>query len=105
MQEKPELGPGVGSRVLDTLALPKVRREIPAQRGCRRERSFCPQVGLVHPEPPPGLLQGHMGLLCEPLGGAPGVWKGCGAAKGLEGEDLSSSAPSKVPMCPVEPEI
>lgn len=56
MQEKPELGPGVGSRVLDTLALPKVRKEIPAQRGCRREGGFCPQLGLIHPEPPPDLL-------------------------------------------------
>lgn len=36
MQEKPELGPGVGSRVLDTLALPKVRKESPSTEGLQK---------------------------------------------------------------------
>ena len=39
MQEKPELGPGVGSRVLDTLALPKVRKESPSTEGLQKAPS------------------------------------------------------------------
>ena len=45
--------------------------------------------------PPSWSVMGAMGVLCEPLGGALEMWRGWGAAKGLEGRGSLSQCPLK----------
>lgn len=55
--------------------------------------------------PPSWSVMGAIGVLCEPLGGALEMWRCWGLLRVWRAEGLSPSAPSKVCICPVEPEI